>query len=249
MLCSGTPLRIPFRFASVALLCAAVLAVLPRVAQAQSLSSHHERIAFTSGLPEDTGSIWTRIGTGPVLLVDGQDLLVNDNSGAELVAYQGLLGLLDARHDVVFRGEVLVLSNIGGDGALIEISHPGLEIIVQLYRDHLSVLERVGADETHWLGSADVDLERFREIAIHKTSSVADGGELVSVAIDGATLLTVQPRAAGELSVGRVLFGSMGYADMGATLWRWVEVDAELKDPLTPVSSASVGELKARFGG
>lgn len=219
--------------------------VLP--ASAQTLVSHSEYTGFSSGLPEDTGSTWVRIGTGPVLLLDRGELLVNDNSGGEVVAYQGLLGRIEAAHDLVFRGEVQVLSNLGGNAALVEVSRPGLEVIVQLYRDHVAVLERVDASSTRWLGSAPVDLERFREISVRKTSSSSPGAEEVIVEVDRVELLRVQPRAEGTLGLGRVLFGSMGYADMGATLWRWVEVEAQLEQVGTPVESATLGGLKSRF--
>ncbi|RKZ18073.1 hypothetical protein DRQ53_01430 [bacterium] len=224
-----------------------IVVVCPSTLLAQTLVSHSERITFVSGLPEDTGSSWSRVGTGPVLLLDGGELLLNDNSPGEVVAYQGLLGQLEAEHDVAFRGELHVLSNIGGNAALIEISRPGMEVVVQLYRDQIVILERVGHAAPLWLGSVAIDMDRFRQIEVHKTSSVGQDAEQISVHVDGQELMRVTPRGGGELGLGRVLFGSMGYADMGATLWRWVEVEAQLEEIKIPVAGASLSSLKSRF--
>jgi hypothetical protein len=203
--------------------------------------------SFSSGLPEETGSSWTRVGTGHALVLSGGELLLNDNSAGFLVAYQGLLGRLEAVHDVFFRGEVRVISNLGGEAALIEISRPGLEVLVQLFPEGIVVMERAGRDAPRWLGSAAVDLSDFHEIEVHKTSVFSPDPEQVIVSVDGVELLRVQPRATGDLALGRVLFGSLGYADLGATIWRWVEVQAQLEEQKTPVERSSVGRLKARF--
>lgn len=213
----------------------------------QTLVSHFEMTSFSSGLPEETGSSWTRVGTGHALILSGGELLLNDNSAGFLVAYQGLLGRLEAVHDVFFRGEVRVISNLGGEAALIEISRPGMEVLVQLFPAGIVVVERAGRDEPRWLGSAEVDLSDFREIEVHKTSVFSPDPEQVIVSVDGVELLRVQPRATGDLALGRVLFGSLGYADLGATIWRWVEVQAQLEEQKIPVQWSSVGRLKARF--
>ena len=213
----------------------------------QTLVSHFEMTSFSSGLPEETGSSWTRVGTGHALILSGGELLLNDNSAGFLVAYQGLLGRLEAVHDVFFRGEVRVISNLGGEAALIEISRPGMEVLVQLFPAGIVVRERAGRDEPRWLGSAEVDLSDFREIEVHKTSVFSPDPEQVIVSVDGVELLRVQPRATGDLALGRVLFGSLGYADLGATIWRWVEVQAQLEEQKIPVQWSSVGRLKARF--
>jgi hypothetical protein len=213
----------------------------------QTLVSHFEMTSFSSGLPEETGSSWTRVGTGHALILSGGELLLNDNSAGFLVAYQGLLGRLEAVHDVFFRGEVRVISNLGGEAALIEISRPGMEVLVQLFPAGIVVMERAGRDEPRWLGSAEVDLSDFREIEVHKTSVFSPDPERVIVSVDGVELLRVQPRATGDLALGRVLFGSLGYADLGATIWRWVEVQVQLEEQKIPVQWSSVGRLKARF--
>ena len=213
----------------------------------QTLVSHFETTSFGSGLPEETGSSWTRLGTGYALILSGGELLLNDNSTGFLVAYQGLLGRIEAVHDVFFRGEVRVISNLGGEAALIEISRPGMEVLVQLYPEGIVVMERSGRDAPRWLGSADVDLSGFREVEVHKTSIFSQEPEQVIVSVDGAELLRVQPRGTGDLALGRVLFGSLGYADVGATMWRWVEVQAQLEEQKVPVEPSSIGRLKARF--
>lgn len=215
-------------------------------AGAQTLVSHVETTSFASGLPEDTGSSWSRVGTGHALLVE-DELLLNDNSTAHLIAYQGLLGRIEAVHDVAFRAELKVVSNLGGDGALIEVSRPGMEVLVQLYPEGIVVLEREGRDGERWLGSVDADLSEYREVSVHKTSRHHPDGEQVAVAIDGVEVLRVTPHGTGDLDVGRVLFGSLGYLDFGATLWRWVEVDAHLDQQKTPADTGTVGRLKGRF--
>jgi len=213
----------------------------------QTLVSHFELTSFSSGLPEETGSSWTRVGTGHALILTGGELLLNDNSAGFLVAYQGLLGRLEAVHDVYFRGEVRVISNLGGQAALIEISRPGMEVLVELYPEGIIVVERAGRDAPRWLGSASVDLSDFHEVEVHKTSIFSPEPEQIIVSVDGNELLRVQPRATGDLALGRVLFGSLGYADLGATIWRWVEVQAQLEEQKIPVAQTSIGQMKARF--
>ena len=213
----------------------------------QTLVSHSEMTSFGSSLPEETGSSWTRVGTGYALILSGGDLLLNDNSTGFLVAYQGLLGRIEAVHDVILRAEVRVISNLGGEAALIEISRPGMEVLVQLFPEGIVVMERAGRDGPRWLGSADVDLSDFHEVEVHKTSVFSPEPEQIIVSVDGTELLRVQPRATGDLALGRVLFGSLGYVDVGATVWRWVEVQAQLEEQKIPVEASSVGRLKARF--
>lgn len=228
-------------------LAVAILFAAASSSPAQTLVSHSEMTSFSSGLPDETGSSWTRVGTGYALILDGGDLLLNDNSAAEVIAYQGLLGRIEATHDVVFRAELRVVSNLGGDGAMIEISRPGMEVLVQLFPEGITVMERDGRDGERWLGSADVDLSGFRTLTIHKTSELHPAGEQVVVAVDGTELLRVQPHGTGDLGLGRVLFGSLGYIDFGATVWRWVEVDARLDESKTPTAAGSVGRLKGSF--
>ena len=174
-------------------------------------------------------------------------MMLNDNSPGTVVAYQGLLGRIEAGHDVVFRGELKVLSNIGGDAALIEISRPGMEVLVQLHPDRITVIERDAREPGRWLGSASVDLTDFRVIELHKSSDAGAGPESLTVSVDGAEVISVVPRGTGDMGLGRVLFGSLGYSDLGATVWRWVEVQAVYEEQNTPTAEATVGQLKAHF--
>jgi hypothetical protein len=234
-----------FRIA-VALGCA-VLFATASPGWGQTLVSYSQKTSFSSGLPEDTGTAWDRIGTGHALLTDDDGLLLNDNSVGALIVYQGLLGQLVAAHEVVFRGEVRVISNLGGEAALVEISRPGMELQVQLYPDHITVMERAGKDPARWLASVDVDLSEFTEIEVHKTSDIGPAPEQLIVRVAGSEILRVDPRATGDMNLGRVLFGSLGYSDLGATIWHWVEVHAELQQQKTPTSEHSVGRLKGRY--
>lgn len=214
---------------------------------AQTMVDHSERTSFSSGLPDASGSSWDRVGTGYALILDGDELLLNDNSSAELIAFQGLLGQIESAHDVVFRAEVRVVSNVGGDGALIEISRPGMEVLVQLFPEGIVLMERDGRTGERWLGSVDVDLSEFREVAVHKTSRLDPAGEQVIVSVGGQELIRAKPHGTGDLDLGRVLFGSLGYVDFGATLWRWVEVDARVDVAKIPTTDATMGQLKGRF--
>jgi hypothetical protein len=216
-------------------------------AAAQTLASHYETTSFTSGIPEETGSSWARIGTGHVVLFDGGELMLNDNSPGTVVAYQGLLGRIEAGHDVVFRAELKVLSNIGGDAALIEISRPGMEVLVQLHPDRITLIERSDREPGRWLGSVSVDLTEFRVVELHKSSDAGAGPESLTVSVDGSEVISVVPRGTGDMGLGRVLFGSLGYSDLGATVWRWVEIQAFYEEQKTPTVEATVGQLKARF--
>ena len=122
-----------------------------------------------------------------------------------------------------------------------------MEVLVELSPGEVSVHERDGRDTPRWIASADVDLTVFREIEILKSSISDPLGERVVVRVDGSTLLDVQPRGTGELGVGRVVFGSLGYPDLGASLWRWVEFQAEWIEQKTPSAPRSVGSLKRGF--
>jgi hypothetical protein len=84
-------------------------------------------------------------------------------------------------------------------------------------------------------------------VEIHKTSIFSPEPEQIIVSVDGTELLRVHPRATGDMALGRVLFGSLGYADLGATIWRWVEVQAQLEEQKTPTARSSIGQMKARF--
>ena len=173
--------------------------------------------------------------------------MLNDNSLGAVIAYQGLVGRIESGHDVAFRGEVQVLSNIGGQAALVEISRPGMEIEVQLLTDGVQIMERAGREPERWLGSADVDLSEFCEIEVHKTSDAGPGPEQIIVSVNGSEVLRVEPRGTGDMALGRVLFGSLGQSDLGATIWRWVEVQAEYEQRKSPAAVTSVGRLKGRF--
>ena len=84
-------------------------------------------------------------------------------------------------------------------------------------------------------------------IEVHKTSDASSVPERVMVSVDGVEVISVEPRGTGDLGLGRILFGSLGYPDLGATIWRWVEVRAEPEEQKAPATAATVGRLKGRF--
>lgn len=200
-----------------------------------------------SALPVDGGEGWEKIGDGPVIHVDGW-LVCNDNDATEYVAFQGLLGDVQAEHDVIVRTSMDVLANFGGQGAMIELSRPGLELIVQLYPDRVEVLERQGRD-LRWLGGAPADLSVESVVELHKASSLGDPRETLTLRVDDVALVRVAGQGEGSLGVGRVVFGSMGYPDTGITRWHWIEVVAEAPttDTTVPTDARSFGSLKAAF--
>ncbi len=204
-----------------------------------------------AALPELSGSSWTRVGDAPALVLSGARLLLNDNSGLARVAYQTWLGEIEAADRVTVRAEVQVLSNLDGDGALVEISRPGLEVILRLRPLRVDLVERASARETRWLGSAAVDLSSPHEILLTKNASDGVEGEWVSVEIDGQEVIRALPRGGANLSVGRVLIGSLSYPGYGASIWSWIDLSRERVQPDTRVrtESTSVGQLKSRWSG
>lgn len=200
-----------------------------------------------STIPVEGSSPWSRIGAGAVVIHDGR-LVCNDNMPDSFIAYEGLLGQIEAEHRVEVRASVNVISNLGGQGAVIEISRPGLELIVQLHPDRVDVAEREGR-RLRWIGTAPADLSRESEIVVRKASSSDDERETLSVEIDGAEILSCAGRGAGTLGVGRVIFGSLGYKSFGASRWGWIAVDAEAPDlgPAVPGDVSSFGSIKSGF--
>ncbi len=234
---------------------AAVLPALLSIAATSSAQTGGEGAPLVSRtefgvLPEEgPGSLWARIGGAPAFVIGGQELVLNDNTQGDYVAYQALVGQIRATDRVRLAARVRVLSNIGGLGALIEISRPGLERVVQLYPDHIEVYERAQGRTMHWLGGAPAALATGAEVVVTKASSSEDPNEALVVTIDGLEVLRVAGREEGELGLGRVVFGSLGYGDFGATGWTWVElrVDPMETGGRVAVESSTVGALKGRY--
>jgi hypothetical protein len=224
----------------------AVLTAGRAPAHAQDLATMDDRTEMTQ-IPDGSNSPWSRIGTAHALLHEGT-LVCNDNMGDGYIAFQGMLGELQAEHTVEFRAAVKVHSNIGGQGAVVEISRPGLELIVQLHHDRVDVAERADG-YLRWVATAPASLTEEHVLRIRKNSVREDSDETLTVWVDGVQVLQARGLAAGTLGVGRVAFGSLGYQSMGATQWRWVELDAEpvSADTAVPVETRSFGALKSEF--
>ncbi|HKK71553.1 MAG TPA: hypothetical protein VKA86_10075 [Candidatus Krumholzibacteria bacterium] len=214
--------------------------------RAQDLVTVGDRTEMTQ-VPDASNSPWSRIGTAHAFLHEGT-LVCNDNMGDGFIAFQGMLGQLQAEHAVEFRAAVKVHSNIGGQGAVVEVSRPGLELIVQLHHDRVDVAERSGG-ELRWVASAPASLVDERVLRIRKNSRIEDPDETLTVWVDGTEVLRARGNGSGTLGVGRVVFGSLGYQSMGATQWRWIELDAEplSADTVVPTETRSFGALKSEF--
>lgn len=215
-------------------------------ATAQDLVTMDDRTEMTQ-IPDASNSPWSRIGTAHALLHEGT-LVCNDNMGDGYIAFQGMLGELRAEHAVEFRAAVKVHSNIGGQGAVVEISRPGLELIVQLHHDRVDVAERDDGF-LRWVATAPTSMTEEHVLRVRKNSVHEDPDETLTVWVDGVEILRARGLATGTLGVGRVAFGSLGYQSMGATQWRWVELEAEPVDADTavPVETRSFGSLKNEF--
>jgi hypothetical protein len=202
-----------------------------------------------AALPEQSGSPWTRIGTAPAMVIEGNRLFLNDNTSAARIAYQTLLGEIEAPDRVVISTRVQVLSNFDGDGALMEISRPGLEIVLRLRPDRVDLMERVGRREMRWLASAVVDLSAERDLSFTKSAVDEEGAEWATVGVDGVEILRERPRGGGELGVGRVLIGSLSYPSFGASIWNWIDLELSRVDTgtLVPVEATSMSQLKSRW--
>jgi hypothetical protein len=220
----------------------------PSVVVADPARSVEVNTQFTA-LPEQSGSPWTRIGSAPALVIDGDRLFLNDNSSAARIAYQTMLGEIEALDRVELSTKVQVLSNYDGDGALIEISRPGLEVVLRLRRDRVDLMERVGSREMRWLASAAVDLSVERELNFTKSAVDEEGAEWATVEVDGVEILRERPRGGGELGVGRVLIGSLSYSGFGASIWNWIDLKLSRVDTGTRVrtEATSMSQLKRRW--
>ena len=200
-----------------------------------------------STFPVEGNETWQKIGAAPVLHFEGR-LVCNDNRPDAYVAFQGLLGEIDAAHAIEVRASMDVISNLGGLAGVLEISRPGLELVVQLHPDRIDVTEREGR-RLRWLATAPADLSEESELVVRRESSLADPRETLTVSVDGVEILRTAGNARGTLGVGRVVFGSLGYNSMGATRWSRIEVDAITPDvdPAVPTDVRSFGRLKAAF--
>jgi hypothetical protein len=219
-----------------------VLCTAPALAQGEVSSWRYEM----SELP-DADAAWERIGLGYALLLSDGRLAINDNSNADRIAFQTLVGSIDAAHELRVRASLSVLSNLMGEAALLELSRPGLEVLLRLFPDRLVLGERDGAGEFRWLGEASVDLSSLREIELVKFAAPSADVESVALSVDGLELLRVKPHALGALGIGRVLFGSLSLSDMGASVWDWIEIDVRYVAPQLPAATSSFGEFKSRF--
>jgi len=236
------------RLAGAAVLTLALSSATPASAQTADPAPVYESTPLSS-LPDETGGVWSRIGTAPTFVI-GDRLICNDNSTGAYVAYQGMLGQIEAEHTVTVRTSMDVISNIGGQGAVIEISRPGLELIVQLFPDRVTLVEREDRG-LRFIATATATLEVESEVMVRKASSREDGRETLTVWIDGNQVLRGTGSARGQLGIGRVIFGSLGYQAYGATRWSWIEVEAVAPDvdqgSSVPTEGRSFGSLKSEF--
>jgi hypothetical protein len=219
-----------------------LLFALPALAQSPDWTRRYDM----SELP-DADQSWQRIGEGYALLLDGGRLAVNDNSNAERIAFQTLVGEIAAGNEVHVRASLLILSNLMGQAATLELARPGLEIVLRLHPQQVVLGERDHSGEFRWLGQVPVDLGSLRELELVKLAAAAAATEEVQLWLDGQLALRVTPHAVGGLGVGRVLFGSLSLPDMGASIWDWLEIDLYDAAPQVSTRRDSFGALKARF--
>lgn len=222
------------------------LAAAPAVAQTAGPAPVAESTQLSS-LPVEGVSPWTRIGDAPAFVFEG-DLYCNDNRADAYIGYQGMLGQLEAEHEIEVRAEVEVFANLGGQGAVIEVSRPGLELIVQLYPDRVAIAEREGRD-LRWLATASASLIGKSIVTVRKASSLDDVRETLVVHVNDVEVVRAVGHGRGRLGVGRVIFGSLGYESMGATAWTWIDVRAEAPtiETALPEDASSFGALKSGF--
>ena len=221
------------------------LAASPVVAQDLATVGGHTDL---SSLPDSGSSDWTRVGTAHVLVYEGL-LVLNDNMVDGFVAYQGYLGQLRAEHEIEVETSMYVMSNIGGLGAVLEVSRPGQEMIVQLFPDRVAVAEREAGGRLRWITTVPVRLDEECRVRVQKASVIEDPSETLRVYVDDTLIVECTGRGAGELDIGRVVFGSLGYGSMGASFWRWIDVRATTPEPGTMVDTEtrSFGALKGAF--
>lgn len=229
-----------------------VLLALAVPLRAEVVQTYKQRTLFEA-LPEASATPWSKVGSAPsMILEEASALLLNDNDAGDRVAYQSMVGRVEASHRVRVQARVKVVANSDGDAALIELSRPGLEVLVRLRPDRIDVLERLEGRQTRWLGSAAADLTDYRLIEVEKAAIGEGGQEVVRVLFEGEEILSVQPQGGGELDVGRILMGSLSYPGYGASLWRWIEVELwrdDAEGSSVSVETPSVGSLKSRWSG
>jgi hypothetical protein len=230
-------------------LVALALGPAARLALAGDVSVLADRTYDMSVLPDDAPtSPWARVGSGPAFLMPDQTLIINDNSIAETIAFQTLLGRIEADHAVSLTGRVKVLANSNGDAATMEVARPGLEAVLRLYTDRVDLLERKASGGYRWMGTAPVDLSVYRTVTLRKKSRREDPYETLVVEIDGQVVLTARPQALGGLDVGRLLVGSLSYVAVGASLWDWIRYRLESVAADVAADPVSMGSLKAAYG-
>lgn len=206
---------------------------------------HQVHEDLDSGL--DAGQ-WSQLGSGHALDLQDGSLLINDNAASDRIAFQTLLGEIEADHRVELSARVYVVSNLGGRGAVLEVARPGLEVVLRMFPDHVELVEREAGGRFGWLASAPVDLSEFRDLLLVKRSSKDPRGEGYEVHVDGQLLLEAMPRQSGALGVGRIILGATGYGDMGASVWDWVDLRVTRPQGSgVAVESSSFGALKSRF--
>jgi hypothetical protein len=219
-----------------------LLVALPARAQSPDWTRRYDM----SEMP-DADQSWQRIGEGYALLLDGGRLALNDNSNAERIAFQTLVGEIAAGNEVHVRASLQILSNLMGQAATLELARPGLEIVLRLHPQQVVLGERDQNGEFRWLGQAPIDLGTLRELELVKLAATGTAAEEVQLWLDGREALRVTPHALGGLGVGRVLFGSLSLADMGASVWDWLEIDLYDVAPQVSTRVDSFGGLKALF--
>lgn len=209
-----------------------------------------DRYFDMSVLPDNVpASPWERVGSAPAFLLPDQSLIINDNSVAENIAFQTLLGQIEADHSVALTARVKVLSNLDGHAVTMEIARPGLEAVLRLFPDRADLVERERDGSYRWLATFPVDLEEYHTITLRKESRVEDAAETVSVLVDDQVVMQTKPRCAGGLGIGRLLIGSLTYGGVGASLWDWVSYRLVAVSGELPAASISVGALKTGYAG
>ena len=233
--------------AAVVLLASVAVCAGAAPAAAQQLASH-EFTTVLDHLP-DADDRWSKIGNSGSMVVNDSELLINDNSPGDCIAYQTLLGEIQSGHRATVSARMRVLTNLGGQAVVVEISRPGLELLLELHPDRVVALERRDGREPFWLASANVDLSAYCDLRVTKLAANEDPLESLVVEVDGTEVLRTAGRGSGELGVGRIVFGSLDYPSFGASVWRRIEVSVvpiEV-DGGVRTDARSVGALKASY--
>lgn len=198
-----------------------------------------------SVLPDQAG--WQRIGESHALLLENGLVAINDNSRGERIAFETWSDEISRADEVRVRASLRVLSNLEGSAVTMEIARPGLELVLRLYPNQVVLVEREG-DGFRWLAGYAVDLSDFAEVELIKRGAAEGEIEEVEVRIAGTTVLAATPGAVGTLGVSRVIIGSLSYADEGASIWDWIELERRATGGSVKVESRSLASIKARFG-